>query len=148
VVEFRVRGGSQWIVVGDVVGFLHHMTAGEEGVCRPSCDPALALLDGRLLEAPADANVSDADPLAFHNPFFRFAINSGADRSERDYVFRFGTQNAFRSLSVNIGGGQAAIIPTAVRYLEPTGELVVSDGGFEGITLIDLNALQITRQYN
>jgi hypothetical protein len=35
-----------------------------------------------------------------------------------------------------------------VRYLEPTGELVVSDGGFEGITLIDLNALQITRQYN
>jgi hypothetical protein len=148
VVEFRVRGGSQWIVVGDVVGFLHHMTAGEEGVCRPSCDPALALLDGRLLEAPADANVSDVDPLAFHNPFFRFAISSGADRSERDYVFRFGTQNAFRSLSVNIGGGQAAIIPTAVRYLEPTGELVVSDGGFEGITLIDLNALQITRQYN
>jgi hypothetical protein len=147
VIEYRVRGGNQWMVVGEQVGFMHNIIRAESGVCRKSCDPAKALLQSRVRGAPRDAVPVDGEPFAFHNPFFRFAVNQG-ENDERDMQFRYATTNAFRPLQLEIGGGQSDILPTAVRYLESTGELVVSDGGLEGVVFIDLNAFAITRQYN
>ena len=38
--------------------------------------------------------------------------------------------------------------PQDVVYLPNTGELAVSDGSRNGLTLLDLDLLQISRQYN
>ena len=80
VVEFSVRAGDQWVVLGDAVGFLHNVTTNADGACRKSCDPNEALLNSRVREAPQDEPVPDDDPLAFKNPFFRFAINQPPPR--------------------------------------------------------------------
>jgi hypothetical protein len=103
-------------------------------------------LTGRVREAPRTTPVIFGEPLAFRNPFLRFAIYQG--ERERGMAFRFATTHAFRTMAIDIGGGQAEILPTAAHYLSPTGELVVSDGGLEGITFIDLNLLAVTRQHN
>lgn len=146
VVEFRVRGGEQWMVVGGEVGFLNNMTVAEDGTCRPSCDPNLALLNGRALSTPSDTPVRDGEPGAFINPFFRFAINADAPR--RNMQFELSTQGAFQPLSLTVVTSDPDVQPASIQLLPPTGELVVSDGSLEGITLLDLNGLVITRQYN
>ncbi len=146
VVEFRVRGGEQWIVVGSEVGFLTNMSIAEDGTCRPSCDENLALLNGRALSVPQDTVVRDDEPGAFTNPFFRFSIDADAPR--RNMRFEFTTQGAFQPLALSVVSGDSDVQPTSIRYLSPTRELVVSDGSLEGITLLDLNGLIITRQYN
>jgi len=148
VVSFRVRGGNQWMVTGSSVGFLHNVTIGERGVCRKSCDPAKSLLNGRAREVPKDTVLQDTDDRAFKNPFFRFAINSGEDPSQRDMQFRFTTINAFKPLQIDLGGGQADLLPTAIRFSEASGELIVSDGGIEGIVKVDLNSLTLTGKHN
>jgi hypothetical protein len=147
VLEFRVRGGNQWIVLGSEVGLLHHVVPNDDGVCRPACDPNRALLTGRVRETAPDAIVSDDDPLAFRNPFFRLSINQGADASRRDMHFDFATQAPFGPLTLSVASSTANVQPTAVTYLDVTGELVVSDGSLEGITFVDLGTLAITRQY-
>jgi len=153
-VEFRVRGGHQWIVTGSSVGLLHHVVANDAGVCRPTCDPNEALLNGRVLETASDAGpVGDGDPLAFHNPFFRFAINAGASdvgagsTSVRDMRFELDTQGAFDPLTMTMITSDSNVQPTSVTYLDATGELVVSDGSLQGLTFIKLSSLAITRQY-
>ncbi len=146
VVEFRVRGGEQWIVLGSEVGLLHNMTVADDGTCRPSCDPNLARLNGRALSTPADTVVAPGDPGAFTNPFFRFGINANAPR--RNMRFELATQSAFQPLTMTVVRNDPDVQPMSIRLLPPTGELVVSDGSLEGITLLDLNSLVITRQYN
>lgn len=148
VVSFRVRGGNQWMVTGSQVGFLHNVTVGERGVCRKSCDPVKSLLTGRAREVPRETVVEDTEELAFKNPFFRFAINSGEQPSQRDMQFRFTTINAFKPLQIDLGGGQADLLPTSIRFSEASGELVVSDGGIEGIVKVDLNSLTLTGKHN
>ncbi len=143
VVEYRVRGGNQWIVTGSVVGFLHDITVADDGTCRPSCNPDLRLLDGRVRTAPGVQR--DGEPFAFRNPFFRFSIAGGQPR--RDMHFRFTTSGQFEALSFGVVATDAEVQPTHARYLPITGELVVSDGSLEGISLIDLNTFSVTRQH-
>ncbi|MEM9691146.1 MAG: hypothetical protein AAGA56_01255, partial [Myxococcota bacterium] len=123
VVEFNVRSGSQWTVFGSSVGFLHNMTTDDEGRCRPSCDPNLSLRRGRALETAEGRAVTDEDPVAFRNPFFRFAINSSA--SERDMVFQFSNNGAFVPLTRSVVTNTNDVQPSAVTFLPATGELVV-----------------------
>ncbi|MFT3769978.1 MAG: hypothetical protein QM820_31505 [Minicystis sp.] len=103
-VAFNVRVGSQWIVVGALSGFLHHVVADPStGVCRESCDPtaerksgrAMEQLEKACLEKPGAAKPEDCfteetvgmttvkypgtwvagDPtLLFKNPMFGFQI--------------------------------------------------------------------------
>ena len=146
VVEFRVRPGRQWTVVGTTVRFLHRMTVAEDGTCRPSCDPISQLENARVMEAPSGGAVSADDPAAFINPFFQFAINAGD--SQRDMQFRFSTKGSFEPLTLTVVTNDENVQPTAATFLPVTRELVVSDGSLQGITLIDLDDLVITRQVN
>lgn len=146
VVEFRVRAGRQWTVVGSTVRFLHRMTIAEDGTCRPSCDPISELENARVREAPSGATVSPDDPAAFINPFFQFAINAGD--SQRDMQFRFTAKGGFAPLILSTVTNDENVQPTAATFLPVTRELVVSDGSLQGITFIDLDDLVITRQIN
>ena len=142
VVEFRVRGGSQWIANGSATGFVHHMTSDDAGRCRPSCDDDQRLLTSRVFEFDTDGNNGSL----FRNPVFNFSIQS--DASERDMQFKFRTRGSWQPLAVSVVTNDPDVQPQAVSYLPITGELVVSDGSLQGITLLDLNILAVTRQYN
>jgi hypothetical protein len=164
VVQFDVRVGNQWVVIGDRVGLLHAMKTDASGVCRPSCAIEDVLLVSRVREIPHDTAIDDEPiddsepftlanpfPFAFKNPFFRFAINSPDPEqgvSVRDMSFRFSTAGSFVTLAVSTVTETPDVQPVSARYLVPTGELVVSDGSLEGLTLVDLNALTINRQFN
>lgn len=84
-VQYTVRVGSQWNVVGTQSGFLHHVVAdAASGECLNACDPTLSRLNGRLVESPAgalpilDRGAQDIDPSpSFLNPMFRFGISAG-----------------------------------------------------------------------
>jgi len=88
-VQYTVRVGSQWNVVGDQSGFLHHVVAdATTGVCRDACDPVLSRKNGRVVESLAasganpvaipDRGAGDIDPSpSFLNPMFRFGIAAG-----------------------------------------------------------------------
>lgn len=148
VVEFKVRGGNQWVVVGSQVGFLHHGAADDDGVCRPRCDERFARLEGRVREVDVDEPVRDDSPRAFRNPFFRFAIRRG-NLTTRDMRFEFATQGQFTPLQLALVGtsGSTDIQPSAVTYLPTTGELVVSDGSLQGLTFVRLDTFAVSRQF-
>ncbi len=87
-VQYTVRVGSQWSVVGDQSGFLHHVIAdpAHDGACRNACDPVLARKNSRVVESPyaaipapiPDRGVGDIDPSpSFLSPMFRFGITAG-----------------------------------------------------------------------
>lgn len=147
-VEFKVRGGDQWIVTGTQVGFLHRGASAEDGTCLPLCDARLSRLTGRVRQVEGDEPVKDSDPRAFSNPFFRFAIRRG-EATSRDVRFEFTTQGQFSPLQVGLRGSSGAsdVQPTTMAFLPLTGEVVVSDGSLQGLTMLNLDTLSVSRQY-
>ena len=148
VVQYKIRGGSQWIVTGSQVGFLSHGARDDDGVCRSRCDSDLARLNGRVREIVAEGPVRDDDVRAFINPFFRFAIRRGA-AARRDMRFDFATQAQFNPLQVTLFGanGSTDVQPTAATFLPLTREVVVSDGSLQGLTMLSTGTLSVSRQY-
>jgi hypothetical protein len=148
-VTFYLRGGSQWVVLGDQSGFLHHVIADPAtGACRDSCDPKLARLNGRALLADA-APVTDGADAAFVNPMFRFAIVRGGDGKDptRDMNFRFTTQGAFQPLIVDLASTTKDVQPQSLRFLAGTGEIAVVDGSLNGLYLVSAQSVQVSRQF-
>ncbi|MBM4376585.1 MAG: hypothetical protein FJ095_15995 [Deltaproteobacteria bacterium] len=148
VVEFQVRGGSQWIVLGSKVGFLNRGAADGSGVCRSRCDSRLERLEGRVREVTLDEPIRDDSPRAFRNPFFHFAIRSG-DKATREMRFEFATQGQFAPLQLALLGSSNStdIQPAAATFLPTTGELVVSDGSLQGLAFVKLDTFTVSRQY-
>lgn len=155
---YTVRVGSQWIVVGDQSGFLHHVVADPaSGVCRNSCDAAAARKNGRAFELAAEAPTpTDGDPLVFVNPMFRFAIRSGAKRSlstgdaattDRDKVFRWNTAGSFTPLFINLSADGSLIQPQALSFLAPTDELAIPDGASNGLLFVSLSSAALSRSF-
>jgi hypothetical protein len=149
-VSFRVRLGQQWTLLGGRSGFLHHVVADPEtGACRPSCDPALARLNGRVLEVPNGTTaVPDNDPRSFINPMFRFAIVSGTSPTLRGFQFGFTTQNAFPALAISLANqdNPRDVNPQSLSLVPTTGELAVPDGSLQGFVLVSPDTLAVSRQ--
>ncbi len=156
-VAYNIRVGGQWAVLGSAVGFLHHVIPDPTtGVCRNSCDPLLARLNGRVYPTPpSDATVTDVDPnnpfadgsiYAFMNPMFRFAITG---RGARDDSFQFTTGGSFQQLLVVLAPDATTLMsPVAVSVVPPLGELLaIVDGGHQGITTVDIGSATVNRHF-
>jgi hypothetical protein len=169
---FTVRGGDQWIMIGDSSGFLHHVVAdAATGRCRNNCDPFAARKNGRVIEAAA-ASVTGSFPREsdFQNPMFHFGITApppsacqtGADCSTgvcdstahtcggsvRDSNFRFTTNGSFQPLLVSLtADATALILPQAITYVSSTGELAITDGSLNGLIFVSLSSATLTRSF-
>jgi hypothetical protein len=94
--NYAVRPGNQWTIVGGASGFLHHTVPDPEtGACRTSCEPYKERMRGRALRTErktvnatdpdtGDAvkrvlTVDDGSPTAFINQAIRFAVIDGKD---------------------------------------------------------------------
>lgn len=141
-VKYEVRPGSQWTVVGSASGFLHHVIADPStGVCRDSCDPRLARMNGRARTTTA-ATLPDNSPAVFANPMFSFLIGPGAEgvvaaTPARDARFSFITQGGFVPLRVPLTNrDRPSVTPRAIRYLPGADHFFFSDGGLEGVIAV------------
>ena len=150
-VAYNVRPANQWIVVGQGNGFMHHVIADPAtGVCRPSCDPVEARMNGRVLRTPntfRNARVPDGSPTAFINQMFRFAIVDGTEPPQRDMQLRFATSGGFRPLTVTLLSDTRNIAPVGITFVPPTGELAVTDGSLQGVITVNLASVQSARQF-
>ncbi len=156
-VTFSVRAGNQWAVRGDANGFLHHViTDPATGACRDSCDPRLARKNGRVPVTPLGTTPKDGAETAFINPMFRFAIQDDIDPpkgfkalfDDRDLQFRYTTIGSFTPLLVDLStDAQTLIAPVGMTYVPSTGDLAVTDGSINGLILVNLASVSVTRQF-
>ena len=148
VVSYAVRPRNQWIVVGSVSGFLHHVVADPQtGQCIDSCDPNRMLLNGRAFERPQGTGIPAMDdPSVFRNPMMQFVVWSGQQPSMRSMAFEFTQRDGFVPMMVSIGGSSTFVQPRSIA-VAPTGELVVVDASAQGLVFVDMGALQITRWF-
>jgi hypothetical protein len=150
--SFNVRAGGQWVVLGSVTSFLHHVIADPtRGVCRDSCDRLKVRQNGRILEAPKDQGGirDDNATYAFINPMFRFAVVAGDDKSQRDSQFVFTTQGSFSPLLINLATDTKTLIQPVGISVVPiqAAEVAVTDGAINGLTLVSLSSVTATRQF-
>jgi hypothetical protein len=151
-VSYAVRPANQWVVVAPSGnGFLHHVIPDPTtGVCRQSCDPDKARMNGRALRTPNSLRntvVNDGAPTAFINQMFRFAIVDGTEPPQRDMTFSFSTSAGFSPLTVTLLSDTRDIAPVAITYVPPTGELAITDGALQGVITVSLASVSSARQF-
>ena len=70
--HFNVRTGGEWVAVGSVTSYLHHIVPDATGQCVQSCDPHFVLLNSRVPEVSvgsvASATLTPAPAAAAQQP--------------------------------------------------------------------------------
>jgi hypothetical protein len=86
-----------------------------------------------------------ADVCIFENLNARFAIYRGQRSSTRDMQFNWDVSGGFVPLSMNVATTStgSSVLPQSIRYLSSSDRLVIVDGVSAGVTLFDLDQLQI-----
>jgi hypothetical protein len=173
-VSYSARGGKQWILAGSVNGFAHHeipdpsLSDPSTGACVLSCDPTLALRNGRALalSPPADEMLAgaipayDGDPRTFRNSALRFVVwnpqvsdcstgsgvagTVGAPQAcvRRDMYFLFQESGGFDPLVISLSAA-TLILPESISFVPGLEQLAIPDPVSQGLMLFDLNALRI-----
>jgi len=157
---FRVRTGNQWAVVGNSSGFLHHIIPDPAtGACRASCDPVKARFNGRVRNTPKnEAPLRDGDPRVLINPMFRFGVIVNEDKDAQgqarlvlpavDTQFVFSTQGFFTPLFTALAPDETTLIqPAGMSFIPATGEIAVTDGSINGLTIIGPSGVTVSRRY-
>jgi hypothetical protein len=158
-VRFRVRTGGEWLVLGSISSYLHHVvTDPTTRACVQSCKREDGLLNGRALEivpptTPVSAALPDRNsPVAFRNPMFSFllwrAVNVPTGvftPSARGLSWRFSTRGQFRTLSLPLSAQTTALSPQSMRFISSLGQLAVIDAATQGLVLIDLSTVGFAR---
>lgn len=138
VINYAIRPGNQWTVVGAISGFFHHVIENPVShECRNSCDAGVARMNGRV-RGTAEQVVLDSNPAAFINPMFRFAITSGGETEARDLQFHFVTEGAFSPLRVPLTEDRVRpdVIVRSLDYVPSIDSFVMSDGALEGLLVV------------
>jgi hypothetical protein len=166
-VHFNVRAGNEWVAIGSVSGYLHHVQPqvtsdpATTGRCVQSCDPRLALMNARALGVPRPTDpatgsyflpappIARDSALALRNPMFSVVVWNGEklDASptnvtpDRDMVWKLSTRGQFTPQTISIAAKTSSVAPQSMRFIESLGQLALVDGAAEGLVLIDLNTV-------
>ncbi len=158
--HFHVRTGAEWVAVGSVSGYLHHVVPDATKACVESCDPAQVLLNARVTETavalpggfPAVAPGRNS-PFALRNPMFSFYLSApvvtGNDAatlfsvSVRDDAWQFTTRGQYGAEGVSLVGTNGSVVPQSSMFIPSLGAVGVVDGSANGLFIIDLNTLSI-----
>lgn len=155
-VDYDVRAGDEWVLVGGASGFLHNVIAEPgTGVCRPSCDPTLARNVGRARYTVAPTDAVPEGATVFENALFRFSVlvppvipPATEETLERDMRFRFITQASFTPMRTSLlSDSRRNVQIQSLGYLPITDELFVTEGGLEGLLLVPARLAGDLRQF-
>ncbi|HPB95746.1 MAG TPA: hypothetical protein PKW66_07515, partial [Polyangiaceae bacterium] len=147
-VSYTVRPRNQWVVTGTAAGFLHRVVPDPfTGRCVDSCDPNRSLLNARVLERERSEPVPALDdPGVFRNPALQFVLWRGTAPSERKMAFTFVQKDGFYPLFINLAAATSFVQPQSLT-LAPTGELAIADGSAQGLILVDLGSIRVSRSF-
>ncbi len=155
--HFKVRTGAQWVTIGTVAGYLHHINADANKACVQSSTPREVLLNSRLVEyAEIDGTtvkqigqVSRNSAFAVRNPIFSAALRSTSlpqglfTASTRDLAWRFSLRGGFAQQGINLAATTTAVVPQSMAFFDSIGRVAVVDGSSQGLVLISLDSIAV-----
>jgi len=153
-VDYEVRPGDEWVLVGGASGFVHSTIATPgSGECRPSCDSRLERRKSRIRYSFD----TDEDKIPFVNALFSLAIVVKTTTSDpakevvlpaRDMSFRFRTQAAFTPIRGQLTSDDRLNVQAQqLGYVPATDEIFVTDGALEGMLLVPGDLVGDIRQF-
>lgn len=152
--DYEIRPGDEWVLVGGASGFVHDVIAdADTGECRSTCDTTQKLKRSRIRSAPVGTTPRPGDEFAFENALFSFAIvlpevSDQTQQPSRDMTFRFITQASFKSLRATLTDANRSNVQIlSLGYIEPLDEVLVTDGGLEGMILFPGDLIGDLRQF-
>ena len=83
----------------------------------------------------------------FENLMYRFAVYRGNQPSQRDMAFSFQLVGGYAPLVANLAAQTAAVSPQAMTFVPQLGQLAVVDGAAEGLVLVSLDTVGISRLF-
>ncbi|MEZ4224208.1 MAG: hypothetical protein R3B13_24880 [Polyangiaceae bacterium] len=171
--RYKVRAGKQWILKGANSGFRHNVIADGDLRCIRDCNPRRSLLRSRILEVSSTCTGTDCaighaakedvacvvnsesalspgsagSECVFENLMYRFAIYRGNSASVRDMAFSFQVTGGFAPLTANLAAQTAAVAPQSMGFVPQLGQLALVDGAAEGLVLVSLDTVGISRLF-
>jgi len=159
-ITYAVRGGSQWVVGGSVVGFEHHLipdpTAADSSTaaCIVSCDDNVKLRNGRAARRPTTSLVAPGpdDPALFRNEALEFVVWDPQDATacdpkpclQRDMTFSFQEVGGFSAMVVPLSSN-TLVLPQAISFVPGLSQLAIPDATSQGLILFDLRRIGTTQ---
>jgi hypothetical protein len=112
--------------------------------------PPGCCLPGQCLACVMDTDgpVAPQSPCVFQNVTTRFAIYRGVERSQRDMRFYWQYSGGFVPLYASLLGQTTAVLPQWMRYVPQIAQLAVADGSSEGLALVSLQTLRVSRFFH
>ncbi len=170
--KYNVRGGSHWILT--TAGFLSHQVIASQGDfrCVHDCNPRRQYQNGRVFEVsttapcigeecsvgnagpgdvacvrPTAAGLSPNDPCVFQNLTHRFAVYRGTKPSDTDMVYGWSVTGGFVPLTANLTAQSRAVSPQSIVFVPQIGQLAVADGASEGLVMVSLDRVAVSRLF-
>ncbi len=159
--HFHVRTGAEWVALGQVSGYLHHVVPdpNSNNACVESCNPQLVLAASRVPElaiqtATATYTAPNRNsPFAVRNPAFSLymaapivtgqAAATAYSLMQRDNAWQFSTRGQYQFQSVPLTTANTSVLPQSSLFIPALGAIGVVDGSANGIFIIDLNTLAV-----
>ena len=83
----------------------------------------------------------------FQNLNFRFAVYRGNRATLRDTVFSWQVSGGFAPLTASLASQTAAVSPQSLEFVPQIGQLAVVDGAAEGLVLVSLDSVSVSRLF-
>lgn len=168
-VKYEVRGGKQWVLRGSSTGFQHKIERGEGDRCSWGCNvfdernvsrvvevscQTAEVCDGKIGFDPeavvcnqSVGGVGPNDPCVLENLTQRFAVYRGFAESERDMTFSWQVTGGFVPLSASLRVQSSAVSPISMQFVPQLGQLAVTDGSTQGLLLVSLTSVRVSRLF-
>ncbi len=83
----------------------------------------------------------------FQNLTHRFAVYRGNEASERGMAFRWTVVGGFTPLTANLAAQSRAVSPQSMVFVPQIGQLAVADGASQGLVLVSLDSVAVSRLF-
>jgi hypothetical protein len=93
------------------------------------------------------AATGEGSACVFQNLNYRFAVYRGNQPSERDMTFNWQTTGGFSPLTASLAAQTAAVMPQSMTFVPQIGQIAVVDGAAEGLVLVSLDSVGVSRLY-
>jgi hypothetical protein len=77
----------------------------------------------------------------------RFAVYRGNEPSKRDMAFSWTITGGFTPLTANLAAQSRAVSPQSMVFVPQIGQIAVADGASEGLVLVSLDSVSVSRLF-
>jgi hypothetical protein len=83
----------------------------------------------------------------YHSLTHRFAVYRGNEPSKRDMAFSWFVTGGFTPLVANLAAQSRAVSPQTMVFVPQIGQLAVADGASQGLVLVSLDSVSVSRLF-